>query len=77
VDSRGTHQQQQQQHYSPWWTLASSIPEELLCHYETADGHFMDRTLALDETWIQGFEPELNHHSYHWKLLTCPCSKKM
>jgi len=50
---RGTHHhhhQQQQQHHSPWWTSASSIPEELLRHYETADGHFMDGSVALDET---------------------------
>jgi hypothetical protein len=60
-DSRGTHHQQQRQHHSPWWTLAFSIPEELLHDYETEDGHFMDRTVALDETWIQGFETELNH----------------
>jgi hypothetical protein len=36
----------------------------------------LDRTVALGETWIQGFEPELNHHSSHWKLLTCPCPNK-
>jgi hypothetical protein len=75
-NSSSSSAQQQQQHHSPWWTSASSIPEELLRHYETAGGHFMDRTVAVDETWIEGFEPELNHQSSHWKLLTCPCPKK-
>jgi hypothetical protein len=48
--SRGTHRHRQQHHHSPWWTLASSIPEELLRHCEIADGHFVDRSVALDET---------------------------
>jgi len=36
----------------------------------------LNRIVAIDETWIQDFEPQLKFQSSHWKHATYPCLKK-
>ena len=51
------------------------ITEELLRRYEAEGEQFLNRILAIDETWILDFEPQLKSHSSQCKHATS-CSKK-
>ena len=43
------------------------ISEQFLHRYQTEGEEFPKRILALDETWIRDFEPELKSQSSQWK----------
>ena len=44
------------------------VAGELLRHYEAEGEQFLNRFVALDETWIPEFEPQLISQSSRWKL---------
>ena len=46
------------------------LAEELLRRYEAEGEQFLNRIVAIDETWIRDFEPELKSQSYQWKHST-------
>jgi hypothetical protein len=48
------------------------VAEELLWCYEAEGEQFLNRTVAIDETWIQDFEPQLKSQSSQWKHATSP-----
>jgi hypothetical protein len=50
--------------------------EELLRRYEAEGEQFLSRIVAIDETWIQDFEPQLKSQSSQWKHATSPRPKK-
>jgi hypothetical protein len=52
------------------------VAEELLLHYEAEGEQFLNRTVAIDETWIRDFEPQLKSQSRQWQHATSPCLKK-
>ncbi|KAL4142347.1 hypothetical protein QTP88_004826 [Uroleucon formosanum] len=53
------------------------ICRELLSRYENEKETFLDRIIAIDETWIRDFEPELKSQSNIWKGITSPRAKKV
>ena len=53
------------------------IAEELLHHYQTEGEEFLKRIVALDETWMWDFEPELKSQLSQWKHTVSPHPKKM
>lgn len=53
------------------------ICRELLSRYENEKETFLDRIIAIDETWIRDFEPELKSQSNIWKRITSPRAKKV
>jgi DNA-binding Lrp family transcriptional regulator len=52
------------------------VAEELLRCYEAEGEQFLNRIVAIDETWIRDFEPQLKSQSPQWKHATSPCPKK-
>ena len=52
------------------------VAEELLRRYEAEGEQFLNRIVAIDETWIRDFEPELKSQSCQWKHSTSPRPKK-
>jgi len=48
---------------------------ELLRRYEAEGELFLSRTVAIDETWIRDFEPQLKPQSSQWKHATSPRQK--
>jgi hypothetical protein len=52
------------------------VAEELLQRYEAGGEQFFKRSVAIDETWIQDFEPQLKSQSSQWKHATSPRPKK-
>ncbi|VVC29804.1 Transposase, type 1 [Cinara cedri] len=53
------------------------ICRELLSRYENEKETFLDHIIAIDETWIRDFEPELKSQSNIWKGITSPRAKKV
>ena len=43
------------------------VAEELLRRYEAECEQFLNRIVAIDETWIRDFEPQLKSQSSQWK----------
>jgi hypothetical protein len=39
-------------------------------------GAFLRRIVAVDETWVRSFEPELKSQSNEWRSPSCPRPKK-
>jgi histone-lysine N-methyltransferase SETMAR len=52
------------------------VAEELLRRYEAEGEQFLNRNVAIDETWIRDFEPQLKSQSSQWKHATSPRLKK-
>jgi len=52
------------------------VAEELLRRYEAGE-QFLNRIVAIDETWIRDFEPQLKSQSSQWKHATSPRPQKM
>ena len=52
------------------------VAEELLRRYETEGEQFLNRIVAVDETWIQYSEAQLISQSSQWKHATSPLPKK-
>jgi hypothetical protein len=52
------------------------VPEELLRPYEAEGEQFLNRIVAIDETWIRDFEPRLKSQSSQWKHANSPGPKK-
>jgi histone-lysine N-methyltransferase SETMAR len=52
------------------------VAEELLWRYEAEGEQFLNRTVAIGETWIRDFEPQLKSQSCHWKHATSSLPKK-
>jgi histone-lysine N-methyltransferase SETMAR len=52
------------------------VAEELLRRYEAEGEQFLNRIVAIDETWVQDFEPQLKSQSSQWKHATSPHPKK-
>jgi hypothetical protein len=52
------------------------VAVELLWHYEAEGEQLLNRTVAIDETWIRDFEPQLKSQSSQWKHATSPRPKK-
>jgi hypothetical protein len=57
-------------------THRQRIAEKLLHRYQTEGEEFLKRIVALDETWIRDFEPELKSQPSQWKHTDSPCPKK-
>jgi len=53
------------------------VAEELLRRYEAEGEQYLNRIVAIDETWIRDFEPQLKSQSSQWKHATSPRPKKM
>jgi histone-lysine N-methyltransferase SETMAR len=53
-----------------------TVAEELLRRYEAEGEQFLNRIVAIDETWIRDFEPQLKSQSSQWKHATSPRPKK-
>jgi len=52
------------------------VAEELLRRYEAESEQFFNSNVAIDETWIRDFEPQLKSQSSQWKGATSPHPKK-
>ena len=52
------------------------VTEERLRRYEAEDEQFLNRIVAIDETWIRDFEPQLESQSSRWKHATSPRPQK-
>jgi len=52
------------------------VAEELLRRYEPEGVQYLNRIVAIDETWKRDFEPKLKSHSSQWKHATSPRPKK-
>jgi len=52
------------------------VAEEMLRRYEAEGEQFLNRTVAIDETWIRDFEPQLKSQSSQWKYATSLRPKK-
>jgi len=52
------------------------VAEELLRRYEAEGEQFLNRIVAIDETWIRDFEPQLKFQSPQWKHATSPRPQK-
>jgi hypothetical protein len=52
------------------------VAEELLRRYEAEGEQFLNRIVAIDETWIRDFEPQLKSQSSQWKHAASPRPKK-
>ena len=52
------------------------VAEELLQRYKAEGEQFLNRIVAIDETWIRDFEPQLKSQSSQWKHATSPRPKK-
>jgi len=52
------------------------VAEELLQRYEAEGELFLNRIVAIDETLIRDFEPQLKSQSSQWKHATSPRPKK-
>ena len=46
------------------------VAEELLRRYEAEGEQFLNRTVAIEETWMRDFEPQLKSQSSQWKHAT-------
>ena len=57
-------------------TARNRVTEELLWHYEAEGEKFLNRFVAIDETWLWYFEPQLKSQSSRWKHATFPHPKK-
>jgi len=57
-------------------TARKRVTDELLRRYEAEGEQFLNRIVAIDETWIRDFEPQLKSQSCQWKPATSPCPKK-
>ncbi len=44
-----------------------TIAHELWQHYEEEGNPFSHRIIAIDETWVRDYEPELKSQSTAWK----------
>lgn len=51
--------------------MRKAICRELYSRYENEGEMFLDRIIAIDETWIRDFESQLNI----WKGITSPRAK--
>jgi len=56
---------------------AKTIAANSLSRYENDGETFLDRIIAVDETWIRDFEPELKSPSNIWKGITSPRTNKV
>ena len=52
------------------------VAEELLRRYEAEGEQFLKLIVAVGETWIRNFEPQLKYQSYQWKHANSPRPKK-
>jgi hypothetical protein len=52
------------------------VAEELMRCYEAEGEQFLNRIVAIDETWIRDFESQLKSQSSQWKQATSPRPKK-
>lgn len=48
------------------------ISKQLLQRYETEGDKFISRIVAIDETWIRSYEPELKRQSMQWHTPSSP-----
>jgi hypothetical protein len=55
---------------------SKKVAEELLWRYKAEGERFLKRIVAMDETWISDFEPELKSQSSYRKHATSPRQKK-
>jgi hypothetical protein len=51
------------------------IAEEMLLRLEAEGEQFLIRIVAIDETWIRDFEPQLKSQSCQWKHATSRSKK--
>jgi len=51
------------------------VAEELLRRHKAEGEQFLNRFVAIDETWIRDFEPQLKFQSSQWKHATSPHQK--
>ena len=42
----------------------------------TSDSSFLGNVITGDETWVNGYDPEIRVQSSQWKSPTSPCAKK-
>ncbi len=49
----------------------------LLKRYEQEDEHFLNRIVAIDETWVRCYEPELKRQSCKWHTPASPRPAKV
>ena len=52
------------------------VTEEMLRHYDAEGEQFLNRIVAIDETWIRDYEPQLKSQTCQWKRATSPGPKK-
>lgn len=55
----------------------SEIARELLARYENEGETFLGRIIAIDETWIRDFEPEMKSQNNVWKSPGSPRAQKV
>lgn len=48
------------------------VAEQLLARYEIEGETFLNRVVAIDETWIRSYEPELKRQSAEWHTPASP-----
>lgn len=53
------------------------IAVDLLARYHREGDGFLKRIIAIDETWIRDFEPELKRQSMEWRHPSSPRPKKL
>jgi len=53
------------------------VAEEILRRYEAEGEQFLNRIVAMDETWIRDFEPQLKSQSCQWNHATSPRLKNV
>ena len=54
-----------------------TVAQALLDRYQRDGNDFLGRIVAMDETWVRSYEPNLKRQSNEWKHRGCPLPKKM
>ena len=52
------------------------IAQQLLHRFREEGNEFLQKVVAIDETWIRDFKPELKSHSSEWRGKGSPRPKK-
>jgi hypothetical protein len=52
------------------------IAQQLLHRFHEEGNEFLQKVVAVDETWIRDFEPELKSQSSEWRGKSSPRPKK-
>ena len=53
-------------------TARTTVAENLLERHKTEGENFLNRIVAIDETWIRSYEPELKRQSSEWHKTKTP-----